>query len=243
MNKIKANIRISELDTLSNTLIRLYRAACAEGNSLSKDGNLESMMVEVEKIAAEISGVVHRGRVASSLDEADVDRDRIVRNLSKALEGYASIPISEKSSAADRLLAIFQRYGRGIAVKNYAEESSLVESLLGDFSSDAAKADAQKLEGIPELLDALRASQDAFHAANDAFTAAKTGRGENASLIKKRLLSVLNGRLIPYLKAVVFAEECANYIGKFEMEVNRANAIVSARENSAPVKSAETSES
>ena len=133
MNKIKTTLRISEVDTLASTLVRLYRAAVSDGGPLAKDENLASLMAEVEKFSAGLSLAIKSDRVESSLDEADVARDGIIRDISNLLTGYASIPVPEKKAAAGRLLSIFQKYGRGIITKSYAEESSLIESMLGDF--------------------------------------------------------------------------------------------------------------
>lgn len=233
MNKINNGLRVSEIDTLSNTLLRLYRVSFAENSAISKDNHLATMMSEVEKAAAKISVAIKSDRAESTLDEADIIRDELIRNLSNALTGYASIPIPEKNSAASRLLVIFQKYGRGIVEKSYAEESSLVESLLGDLSSENAKADAQILDGIPELITALRNAQDAFHKASDSFTAAKTGKGESASSVKKRLQAIFNGRVIPYLEALASAPDYADFTDKCAAEITRANASVRIRSKGA----------
>ena len=123
MNKIKTTLRVSEMDTLSGTFVRLYRASIQENESLAKDGNLAALMAEVEHFSSEISLAIKSDRAESSLDEADIVRDEIVRDISNLLTGYASIPFLEKKSAAVRLLSVFQKYGRGITVKSYAEES------------------------------------------------------------------------------------------------------------------------
>lgn len=223
MNKIKTTLRVSEMDTLSGTFVRLYRASIQENESLAKDGNLAALMAEVEHFSSEISLAIKSDRAESSLDEADIIRDEIVRDISNLLTGYASIPFPEKKSAAVRLLSVFQKYGRGITVKSYAEESSLIESMLGDFSSDSAKSDLQLLEGVGELLSSLRSAQDAFHKANDAFTAAKVAQGDCASSVKKSLLVLLNGRLVPYLSALALVPDYAAFIAKCMAEIKRAN--------------------
>lgn len=223
MNKIKTTLRISEVDTLVSTLVRLYRAAVSDGGPLAKDENLASLMAEVEKFSAGLSLAIKSDRVESSLDEADVARDGIIRDISNLLTGYASIPVPEKKAAAGRLLSIFQKYGRGIITKSYAEESSLIESMLGDFFSESAKADVQLLEGVGELLSSLRSAQDVFHGASDAFTAAKVGKGESASNIKKNLLVLLNGRLLSYLTALAQVSDYADFAAKCATEIDRAN--------------------
>lgn len=40
MNKIISKIRVAELDTLSDVLVRLYKDSSAAENAVSKDANL-----------------------------------------------------------------------------------------------------------------------------------------------------------------------------------------------------------
>ncbi len=230
MNKIKQQLRVSELDTLSSTIVRLYRDAVSSGEgALSGDGNLASMMADVERLALEISAAIRSDRAESTLDEADIARDGIIRDLADALTGYAAIPVEKKKAAAGRLLSTFRKYGRGITGKSYAEESSLVESMLGDFSSEASKADISLLEGVGELLASLRSAQDAFHRASDAFTTAKAGKGENATGIRKRLLSLLNGRLVTYLSCLSSLSGYADFVSRCGAEIDRANLAAAVR--------------
>ena len=48
MKKINSNMRVAELDTLSDVLIRMYKDSSAAENALSKDTNLSLIMAEVE---------------------------------------------------------------------------------------------------------------------------------------------------------------------------------------------------
>ena len=230
MNKIKQQLRVSELDTLSNAIVRLYRDAVSSGEgALSGDGNLASMMADAERLALEISVAIRSDRAESTLDESDIARDGIIRDLADALTGYAAIPVPEKKAAAGRLLSIFRKYGRGITGKSYAEESSLVESMLGDFSSEPSKADISLLEGVGELLTSLRSAQDAFHRASDAFTASKAGKGESATGVRKRIVSLLNGRLVPYLSCLSSFPGYADFVSRCGAEIDRANSAVAVR--------------
>lgn len=87
MKKINSNMRVAELDTLSDVLIRMYKDSSAAENALSKDTNLSLIMAEVEKLSADITTAIKSDRVSSTLDEADIARDGIIRNLGDALTG------------------------------------------------------------------------------------------------------------------------------------------------------------
>ena len=229
MNKVKTAIRVAELDTLSDVLVRLYKDSCAAENAVSKDANLSLIMAEAEKLSADITTAIKSDRVSSTLDEADIARDEIIRNLGDALTGYAAIPVAAKKSAAQNLLAVFGKYGRQITQKNFAEESSLIESLLEDFGAESLKADVAALDGVGELVSELRMAQDSFNKANDDFTNASMNRGESATSVKKSLISVLNDKLVPYLSAVAPLADYKDFATKCEAEIAKANATVSKR--------------
>ena len=233
MNKVKTAIRVAELDTLSDVLVRLYKDSSVAENALSKDANLSLIMAEVEKLSAEITTAIKSERVSSTLDEADIARDEIIRNIGDALTGYAAIPVAAKKVAAQNLLAVFNKYGRQITQKNFAEESSLIESLLEDFSADFLKTDVAALDGVGELVSELRTAQDSFNKANDDFTNASVGRGESATSVKKSLISVLNDKLVPYLSAVAPLADYKDFTSKCEAEITKANATVSGRAKTA----------
>lgn len=233
MNKVKTAIRVAELDTLSDVLVRLYKDSSVAENAVSKDANLSGIMEEVEKLSAEITTAIKSDRVSSTLDEADIARDEIIRNIGDALTGYAAIPVAAKKVAAQNLLAVFNKYGKQITQKNFAEESSLIESLLEDFEAESLKADVAALEGVGELVSELRTAQDSFNKANDDFTNASVNRVESATSVKKSLISVLNDKLVPYLSAVAPLADYKDFASKCEAEITKANATVSGRAKTA----------
>ena len=233
MNKIISKIRVAELDTLSDVLVRLYKDSSGGESAVSKDANLSLIMAEVERLSAEITKAIKSERVSSTLDEADIARDGVIRNLGDALTGYAAIPIAAKKSAAQNLLAVFSKYGKQITQKNFAEESSLIESMLEDFGAENLASDVAALDGVGELISELRAAQDSFNKANDDYTHASVNRGESATSVKKSLISVLNDKLVPYLSAVAPLADYKDFTSKCEAEITKANATVSGRAKTA----------
>lgn len=226
MKKLKTTVRVTELDTVSDVIVRLYKADSA----VAADEHLKAVMAEVEDLSARITTAIKSDRTVSTLDTADARRDEIIRSLGALLNGYAVIPVAEKKAAAERLLATFGKY-KGITGESYANESSLVESMLEDFA-DGALADAvAALEGVSTYLADLRAAQDDFNRANDEFTAATASRGESATAVKKPLLSAINDKLVPYLTAMSIAGkgEYAGFIAKTDAEIEKMNAAVAKR--------------
>ena len=159
MKKFSSNARITELDALSNAVIRIYQA----NKEVAHDAFLKSVMDEIVGISANLTSAIGQDRILSGLEDADTARDLAVKKLGTALAGYAVLPIEAKKGAAEKLLAIFNKYGKQIAKANYASESSLIESMLEDFGKE--------LCGIPEMIAEIRTSQDNFVQVNDAYTA------------------------------------------------------------------------
>ena len=75
---------------------------------------------------------------------------------------------------------------------------------------------------------ALRAAESAFLAETKAQNDQKIGAGENASSVKKRLVSLLNDQLIPYLNvaSVAVPADYGAFADAVAVLVQKANAVV-----------------
>ena len=152
-----------------------------------------------------------------------------VKNLSTLLDGYSVFPVAAKKEAAQKLKAVFDKYRKSITTANYVSESSLIESLLEDFSKE--EETVSLLDGIKEILEQIRSAQDLFAKASDEYNAASTVKTESASSLKKPLLSAINDKLIPYITAMQMANSAvyADFATKAEGEIKRVNETVSRR--------------
>lgn len=222
MNKVISKVRVTEVDGLSDALVRLYKA----DEGVSSDAFLKSVMDEIEKLSVSITTAIKQDKVLSNLEEADGVRDEAVKNLSTLLDGYEVFPVAAKKEAAKKLKAVFDKYGKSITTANYVSESSLIESLLEDFSKEEEAVSL--LDGIKEILEQIRSAQDAFVKASDEYNAASTVKTESASSLKKPLLSAINDKLIPYITAMQMANSAvyADFATKAEGEIKRVNEIV-----------------
>lgn len=222
MNKVISKVRVTEVDGLSDALVRLYKA----DEGVSSDAFLKSVMDEVEKLSVSITTAIKQDKVLSNLEEADGVRDEAVKNLSTLLDGYEVFPVAAKKEAAKKLKAVFDKYRKSIITANYVSESSLIESLLEDFSKEEETVGA--LDGVKEILEQIRSAQDSFVKASDEYNAASTVKTESASSLKKPLLSAINDKLIPYITAMQMANSAvyADFATKAEGEIKRVNEIV-----------------
>ena len=199
MNKVISKARVTEVDSLSDALVRLYKV----DSGIAEDAFLKTVMAEVETLSAQLTTSIRQDKVLSSLEEADGVRDEAVKALGTLLDGYAAIPIPAKKDAAEKLRTVFAKYGKSITTANYASESSLIESVLEDFSKADAQESVKVLDGVAEILGEIRAAQDAFVKASDEYTAASSAKGESASSVKKPLVSAINDRLVAFFSVMV----------------------------------------
>lgn len=222
MNKVISKIRVTEVDGLSDALVRLYKA----DEGVSSDVFLKSVMDEIEKLSVSITTAIKKDKVLSNLEEADGVRDEAVKNLSTLLDGYEVFPVAAKKEAALKLKSIFDKYGKSITTANYVSESSLIESLLEDFSKEDEAVSL--LDGVKEILEQIRSAQDAFAKASDEYNAASSVKTESASSLKKPLLSLINDKLIPYITAMQMANSAlyGDFATKAEGEIKHVNEIV-----------------
>ena len=227
MKKVASKVRITEADTVSDALVRLYKDFAGKDGAVGKDAALAAIMGEVERLSADITTAIKKDKVSTSLEAADNKRDEIIRQLGTLLAGYGAIPLADKKASADKLLAVYNKYGKSIVNEAYARESSLIESMLEDLAAEGLADAIALLEGVGDLIASLRTAQDDFNAANDAATAAIAERGEPAYAIKKPLLAAINDKLVPYITAMgAVSAEYADFGNKADVEISKANASV-----------------
>ena len=228
MNKLNAKARITEVDGLSDSVISIFNA----DTNAQSDAFLKGQIAELTTLSDAITAAILQDKAVSNLDETDSKRDEAVRNLGSLLSGYAVFPIEEKKAAAVSLKAIFDKYSKsGILSANYVSESSMIESMLSDFSTEEAKANIEKLDGIANMISTIRTSQDEFTAANDAFVKAEGNKGASASSYKKPILAIINDKIVPYLNtmAIVGNTAVADFSKNVETEINRINETIAKR--------------
>lgn len=229
MNKIRINVRVTELGDTALRLVELYKRE----ELLKNDMFLVKIFVEIEEKAQEITIAVKRDIVYSKLEEADTKRDKAIRVFSKLLKGYESIPVEELRNHAQKLMAIFKKYGMKITNENYTSQSNLIASLLEELSAAELQISIEKLLGIKEAIDDIREKQNAFIQLRSAYEAELANRKSkaNATALKKPLLELINKKLVPYVSAMSIAqpELFREFIGKFSEIINSTNVLVKNR--------------
>ena len=155
-----------------------------------------------------MTSAVKSDQALSKLEEADAQRDQAIRVLDKLLKGYENIPLENLKTHAKKLAEIFKKYGVKITGENYASQSTLINSLLGDFSATELKPSIEALAGVKEALAEIQTKQNAFAALRSDYEKAQVSQKEKSSAtsLRKPLLELINKKVVPYLVAMSVAQ-------------------------------------
>lgn len=204
MNKLNTSVKVTELGDTALRLVKAFKAVVAVQN----DAFLTKTFAEIEKQATAMTSAVKSDQALSKLEEADVQRDQAIRVLDKLLKGYENIPLENLKTHAKKLAEIFKKYGVKITGENYASQSTLINSLLGDFSATELKPSIEALAGVKEALAEIQTKQNAFAALRSDYEKAQVSQKEKSSAtsLRKPLLELINKKAVPYLVAMSVAQ-------------------------------------
>ena len=204
MNKLNTSVKVTELGDTALRLVKAFKAVVAVQN----DAFLTKTFAEIEKQATVMTSAVKSDQALSKLEEADAKRDQSIRVLDKLLKGYENIPLENLKTHAKKLAEIFKKYGVKIMGENYASQSTLINSLLGDFSATELKTSIEALAGVKEALAEIQTKQNAFAALRSDYEKAQVSQKEKSSAtsLRKPLLELINKKAVPYLVAMSVAQ-------------------------------------
>lgn len=227
MKKIHASIRVTELQTVSKTIISYYK----NDAKLAEDAFLTQAFESLETLQAQMTDSIHNDKIESNLAELDSARDKLLSNLGTALEGYSVLPLPELAENAQKALAVFANYGKKIAAESFASESALLDGLLLDIQKEEIKACTKALAGVDLLIEQLQAAQNDFSQSYAEYTASSASKAVSATELRKQMLSVLNTSILPYLDAMYIAQKAVfgNFAQNVEAEIEKINSIIKAR--------------
>ncbi|MDO4228667.1 MAG: DUF6261 family protein [Capnocytophaga sp.] len=227
MNKINYKIRVSEAADVSSRLVSLFAAEV----NLQKDSFLKNLFDKIEEQTEAISMAIKKETAVSKLEEADNLRDETIFNLNNILVGYRSMRSVEIKESAEKVYAVFQRYGTRLTRENYSSASAHIDSLLRDLAVPEIDAAVEKLAGVEETIEELRVRQNAFHNERMAYEKALSVQETiaTATSIKKPLLDLINGKLVTFLTAMEGEARYENLTKVITQVIDSANEIISRR--------------
>ncbi|WP_346854755.1 DUF6261 family protein [uncultured Draconibacterium sp.] len=189
----------TEVDGTSTQIIQSYDAT-----TLNTDVSLEQIMTALKAESALLSAAIGRIKEKSEQKANDEIRDEKITGLYYLLLSFSHHPDEEIRNAALSLLEIFDHYGLAIKDESYTRESSLVHSMLDDLAKPKALASIALVPQCAEYIAALQLAQDNFEATRLSYESAQAEEGTlgNATKLKKEVVTLLNGQLVPYLNVV-----------------------------------------
>lgn len=198
MRKINTSARTGEVANVALRMVTIYRQREID------DSTLRGFIDEMEALADKLVAASTPDLTKSDLADLDIIRDNYWLDLVYALQGYSHLPKPEFSDAADRLLAVVDKYGAGIIRLAYGEESTKLESALLDLKAEELRHSIESLPCIAELIELLQVSQSKFHAAQAHFDSVQGAVADRttASDLRKMLLSFINDKFIIYLQTM-----------------------------------------
>lgn len=231
--KVRTNIRITELLALTQAMVTEYKALA---DTLT-EAFLKATVEKMDAMTAQATEALKKSKTRSRLEEADGERDEAFRAVYTLVSGYTVFPIAAKKEAALLLKKTLDKYGlSAVTEASYAGESTYLNSLFGDLEKSDAAAAIKALDGVADVVQALREKQAAFEAALSAYATSRADEaGDSASSFKKPLLSLVNDTLLPYLDVQLMTgqEACRAFSERISKLIADANEVVLRRANAA----------
>jgi len=169
------------------------------------------------------------------LEQLDERRDRAISGLRLHFESLTYHVDPTKKEAAQKLLDVIDKYGRGIARKNYQEESALIWGIIKDWESSAELTEALTLLNVVDWKEELKAANEAFDAmyrsrTNDLSTVPET----SATELREPTMEAYR-RLVSHLDAhATLAQDKAPYehlAGVLNKHIEQNNQLVISRQS------------
>ena len=136
MNKLKTAIRNAEVDGLSDSIIRNFKA----DEKAQSDSFLKSALEELESLSTQITTAILQDKTLSTLDSADSARDEAVKTLGTVLVAYAVFPIASKKELSAPLKAIYDKYAK--AQRPHNSRGQTKTAAVWEKRTEAAEPDA-----------------------------------------------------------------------------------------------------
>ena len=202
ITKLMTNSRTTEVSAVADRITDAYK-----GTGLNTDAYLSGMMTGLEDDQVLLTAAIKRMKAESELEAQDEARDAEIRALYYLVLGLQHHPDEAIKAAAQKVFAVLEHYGLSVANESYASESSLVGSMLVDLATPEFQEPIAALSGCAESIAKLKTAEDNFAAALIAFEQEKAHEStlENATVIKKRVVNLINQKLVVYLIAMAQA--------------------------------------
>lgn len=204
IEKLIAKSRVTEVDAASMRIIGAYKTT-----GLNTDPHLAGMFDALEPKSAMLTAAINRSKAESDLETKDEIRDEQVRALYYLITGFLHHPNADIRTAAQKVDKVFEKYGVRITGESYATESSLITSMLEDLLKQNLVDAIALLSGCAEIIAALQTAQTNFETARISYEQEKAEEStkQNATAIKKEVLTLINDKIVVYMRAMEIVDE------------------------------------
>jgi hypothetical protein len=238
ISKLTTTVRTTEINSVANGILAEFSAS-----NLSSDAHLTTILGLLQPINANLTEAINRIKAESNLEEKDELRDGKIKAINYLAMGFVYHPDLAISSAAKIISAVFEHYGTNIVNESYAIESSLIGSLLLEFSKAELQASIALLPGLSQIIDELRVAQAEFDQAQLAFQNEKANDGVKTSAtdIKKEVLAIINEKLVVYLLAMQMVDEAkyGEFVRVVAQIINDMNVTIKKRKKTTVIENTE----
>jgi len=228
--RILTNTRVSEVNGLLQQIIDEYKKGDYTADTYLTPA-FEKLMEENNRLKVAIM----RDGIESDLYELDEVTDTIVTYLHGLVQGYTCHPDASIADAAVILFKMIDKYGLEVKNKSYREEYPLLASMISESKTENYKACIAQLSGCDVRFNQLEIAVDNFNAKQNDFFSMKDDRmdQDNASVIKKSAIEMLNDDVAPYLYAMqkVNADVYGDLAQFVINRINESNAVVRKRKS------------
>lgn len=225
--KVNGAVQIAELADLGAEHAKTFDEAV---EAVKGDEVLSIIVGSEKKEAAALVTATKKDKVVISLADVDSARDEAIMDAHALARAMKKLKAKAKREAAEKVTAVFDKY-TGITRLSNANESGQIASLLEDLANPEAAAAVGSLEGMQDAVDDIAKAEAAFQDARHKSEEALAREGESASVVKKRLVSLINDKLVPYLSVVsaVKSDVYEDFAAKISVSITRLNATVNQR--------------
>ncbi len=223
------NIRVSALSGLANRMVAFY-----ETKDLTAYPDYAHFTTSLKELSVQFNTALNQEKALSELADLDAIRDNSYRSLYQMVQAYSNAPSAEIVEAADRVFAIFSRYGLSIMSMAYDDETGMLDSLLTDLSSEDLASDIVKLPFVTSLIEELQAAESNFKGVSNLYEQSKASQKEGspaASKLKAPLLIVINKHIVNYHTALAAfkGEVFGNIANTLEGMIESENIVTRSR--------------
>jgi len=191
--------KVTEVDGTATQIIQGFDAT-----TLNTDSTMEQIFSELKPLSVLFTTAIRRMKEKSESKAYDEKRDEKVDAFYYLLLSFSHHPDEQIKNAALYLLTIFDNYGLAVKEESLTRESSLINSLLTDLGKNKALTNIALVPQCDTYVAALQQAQSDFESNRLSFEEALAEEGtlENATALKKEVVTLINKKLVPYLNVM-----------------------------------------